>query len=198
MLVACIASGPSATPAAAARLRGRCRVMCVSNAYELAPWADWMFAADRAWWDQYGSGTAAFAGERWSMGVPARPKPWQAGLKLVPRGAGGVPAEANNSGLMALHLASLLGAKRVLLVGYDLCEPTPEQLAAAGLDPSRSAHFFGDHPPALRRFNRYPKFVAAFDQAAPAIAAAGVAVVNCSPITALSCFPKAPLEEALR
>ncbi|HBZ8061176.1 TPA: hypothetical protein MM161_004854, partial [Klebsiella pneumoniae] len=44
--------GPSASASLAERLRGR-RVGVVGNAFELAPWAEFLAASDRQWWDKY-------------------------------------------------------------------------------------------------------------------------------------------------
>lgn len=183
MKVACAASGQSLTREQldACRAAGY-RLMVVNDAWRLAPWADWMFAADRSWWEIHGAATKGFRGERWTLGDEQHPKPWQAGLKLVRRGGSGpIPANANNSGLMALFLAvQRFGATDVVLLGYDM----------------QGDHFFGPHPPKLRRRSNFPKFIRTFNEHAPHLLKRA-RVVNCTPGSALKCFPMISLEEAL-
>lgn len=91
-----------------------------------------------------------------------------------------------NSGFHALNLAVQCGARRVVLVGFDLT-----------LD--YGTHWHGRHPKglnnpnaaALRRWRRV------LDDQAPRLKALGVEVINASPISALEAYPKAGLEEAL-
>jgi len=60
-------------------------------------------------------------------------------------------------------------------------------------------HWFGAHPAGLN--NPDPDNLAAwahaFTRMAPGLAQLGVEVVNCSRRTAITCFPRAPLEEVL-
>lgn len=91
-----------------------------------------------------------------------------------------------NSGFHALNLAVQFGAKWIALVGYDMrCD--------------RGLHWHGKHIPGLN--NPTPQNVERWrrvtDEAAPMLAALGVTVVNCSPISALTAYPKMSLKEAL-
>lgn len=79
-----------------------------------------------------------------------------------------------------------MGAKRVILLGYDM--------AAHG-----KKHFFGDHPSGLANptehlFDAWRKN---FETTLPDLARAGVEVINCTPGSALTCFPMKRLEEVL-
>lgn len=60
------------------------------------------------------------------------------------------------------------------------------------------SHWFGDHPPPLRRGSNYARWIAEFDQLASDLKSEGVEVINASRATALTCFPRAPIEVALR
>lgn len=95
--------------------------------------------------------------------------------------------QGGNSGFQALNLAVLLGARRVLLLGFDL-----------GRRGGRR-HWHGDHPGDLNNPDEtnFAWWRTAFAGAVPDLARAGVAVVNCTPGSALDCFPMAPLEAAL-
>lgn len=89
-----------------------------------------------------------------------------------------------NSGFQALNLAFLLGAKRILLLGYDM------KLAKSGAN-----HWFGHHPDKV--VSNYPAWWSHFSVAADQFKKLGVEVINCSPDTALICFKKMSLESAL-
>jgi hypothetical protein len=59
------------------------------------------------------------------------------------------------------------------------------------------AHWFGDHPKPLRQADNPSDFVPYFDALAPEYAAAGVRVINATAETALRCFERMPLEQAV-
>lgn len=105
-------------------------------------------------------------------------------LLLAPRGMIGW---GGNGGFQALNLALQWGARRVVLVGYDL-------RIDLGL------HWHGRHAPGLNNPSRtsIEKWRRTLDAQAPLLAGAGVEVVNASPISALTVFPVMPLEAALR
>ena len=91
-----------------------------------------------------------------------------------------------NSGYQAVNLAVLLGAKRILLLGYDMKH-----------GPNGEKHWHEDHsannpPPA-----QLADWVKIYATMLPDLEKAGVVVVNCTPESALDCFPKAKLEEVL-
>jgi hypothetical protein len=89
-----------------------------------------------------------------------------------------------NSGFQAINLAVLAGAKRIALLGYDM-------KATGG-----KAHWFGDHPiqtaPSVfsAMINNFPSLV-------KPLGTLGVEVLNCTPGSALECFPKRALESVL-
>jgi hypothetical protein len=89
-----------------------------------------------------------------------------------------------NSGYQAINLAVHLGAAQIILLGYDM------QFGRRG-----EHHWFGPHPsrvpPPVDLFLRhFPTLVKPLQQR-------GVSVVNCSPSTALTCFPRRPLRDEL-
>lgn len=154
-----------------------------------------LYSCDAKWWDVHAD-CDGFAGEKWSShgGVDSNGKIETAekhGLNLV----GGADAEGfsldpsvihfgSNSGFQAINLAILFGAKRILLVGFDM---------TAG---NGKAHFFGDHPPGLIQNRNYERFIPAFNAAAKRLPR-GVEIINCTPNSALRCFPMADLIDAL-
>ena len=184
-------------------MRGKYRVIAINDNYSLAPWADLLYACDASWWDLH-QGCLSFAGERWTQAynpVLALKQPLEAekqkkiikkyGLKYVfgdhnpsisndPR----LIHYGHNSGFQALNLAMHLGARRIILLGYDM-----------KLDKSGKRHWFGEHPPQIAKNSNYKSFAAAFSEAASDILAAGVEVINCSRDTALTCFVRANIED---
>lgn len=90
-----------------------------------------------------------------------------------------------NSGYMAMHIAYSAGAGRIVLLGYDM-QP----------DPGGRMHWFGDHPQ-ITPASVCATWRAHFPDLARQLEKKGVEVINCSPMTALECFRKAPIESVL-
>ncbi len=90
-----------------------------------------------------------------------------------------------NSGYQSLGLAFHLGATRILLLGYDM-GPAPD---------GRTYHWHPPHPDGLP--SPYPQMIEAFDSIVQPLKEAGVSVVNCTPGSALKCFPTARLQDVL-
>jgi hypothetical protein len=189
---AIIAGGPSAKTAPVELLRDRIHVIAVNESFKLAPWADILYSCDYAWW-QLHKGMRDFKGLRLAHDLRAcnefglqRIVIEQVGSNelLVERpsyvGAGG------NSAFQALNLAIQFGATGIILIGVD-----------CSLD--HGQHWHGRHPypmsnPAESNVQRWQK---AFDGAAARIAGLGIDVVNCSPISKLTQYPKLSIAEAL-
>lgn len=190
-------SGPSLTQTQCDLRRG-VKTIAVNDAHRLLPDADILYACDARWWNEY-DGMLSFAGERWSShnagGQDDKIKVGERwGLTLIAgRHSPGFSTNptrihyGENSGFQALNLAILLGAKRILLIGFDMRNHgTP-------VKPLR--HFFGQHPKELR--NSDPSiFIKNFVEAAKRIPK-GVQIINCTPGSALPCFPFADLASSL-
>lgn len=184
----CIASGPSLTAADVEAVRGRARVVVVNNGLLLAPWADVLWATDARWWKWHAARVATFGGLKFSLsfGGPKLPSDVHVLRNAGYSGWSTDPSavyHGKNGGFAALQLAALLGAARVLLLGYDMQRT------------GNRDHWHGDHP--YKMPNPYRSWVRAFTDNAPAMRAAGLKVVNCSRETALECFPRLSLTEAL-
>lgn len=193
--VLCAATGPSfhvehaeLIEATRASAGGRLRVLAINDAYRLLPFADALYACDAKWWAVHEPATREFRGERWTQSFAAAEA---YGLRLVhaEKGEGlARRAEAiyasSSSGYQALGLAHLWGARRIILVGYDY-----QRTGGLG-------HFFGEHPKPLTQGN-LSTLARPFPALAQKLAAAGVAVVNCTGETALRCFARARLDDIL-
>lgn len=148
-----------------------------NTTYKAAPWADVLYAMDRKWWEVHLADVRkSFAGERVSR------------AKLVHR-FGVTHLETfnhyNNSGAAAISLAAHRGASTVVLLGYD-CQYT---------DGKR--HWHGDHPRGLGNAGSVAKWVRGFEELATAMEKSDVRVLNATRETALTCWPRSSLDEAL-
>lgn len=178
--VVCIASGPSATADDVETVRiwrhaaDSRRVVVVNTTYQIAPWADVLFAMDHKWWTHpdHRLPVRDFGGDKFSCSMSA------AGVvKMQP------PFQHfGNSGAAAISLAYVFGARRILLLGYD-AQRTGGRV-----------HHHGDHPKGLGNAGSMNKWPAQFQRCAAYV---GVPVINCSRATALTCFPRGDLETEL-
>jgi len=188
------ATGPSLTPDVAQAVAGY-PVVAVSDAWRLIPEAAILYSCDAAWWRVH-DGCRTFAGERWSChGGNDRndkaPIARDYGVRLVAGALGDTfstdPTRihfGNNSGFQAINLALLMGARRLVLVGFDM----------RVVDSKR--HFFGDHPRPLSNAIDYRYFAPQFLAAARALAP-DVTILNATPDSALKAWPIVPLGDAL-
>jgi hypothetical protein len=151
--------------------RGRCKVVAVSDSYRLAPWCDAIASTDAGWWKANPEALLLNCPKFGAM--PSFREIQGVERLLVDTGT--------NSGLLGLMAAVKLGATRVLLCGFDLHSP--------------GNHFFGRHPAPLKSTspNRMEVFKRQFEHYRPR----GVQILNCTPGSALKCYPFADLNESL-
>jgi hypothetical protein len=195
------ASGPSLTPQVAETIRGArwkapWRVIVVNDAYKLLPWADLLYAADFSWWRTH-DGAKSFAGERWTSHSQSTQvcddKSLVAhiyDLNFVNakhgKGFSSDPGyihygDPEHSGFQAVNLALLMGAPKVVLVGFDYGY-------------SDKAHFFGNHTEGLRQptSGNYADMARAYRHVETD------KIVNATPGSNLKRFPAMELSEALQ
>jgi hypothetical protein len=195
--VVVVATGPSLVQEDVDLCRGVCPVIVVNDAYRMAPWADVMYACDGKFWNWqmrfHAKELQAFQGRKFSMatvpGVVRLRNTGVSGLELDPTGL----RNGRNSGYQAINLAVHLGAKIILLLGFDM------SLGARG-----RSHFFGEHPGGKQYpgdpHGQTPPFTVFrkhFRALAQPLRDANVHVLNCSRRSALTMFPKVPLSNAL-
>ena len=182
--VVVMASGPSLSAEDIETVRqwreaGDNRYVIVTNTtYQSALWADALFFHDFKWWKKYSHDVVAkFPGDKVTLSSV------NSTFVTVMR-----PPAFNsygNSGAGAISLAVLAGARRVITLGLD-CQYT-----------SGKRHHFGDHPPGLGNAKSMNKWPSGFKRVAGHAKNKGVEVINASRDTALTCFPRVSLEEAL-
>lgn len=184
--VAVLASGPSMNQGQADMLRAA-GVPCIAinSTFRLAPFAWALYAADAAWWTHpLNRDALAFPGEKVSVEAVA-------GVHMLQfTGTTGFDPNptcirsGGNSGYQGVHLAAHAGAKRILLLGFDM---------------RGDSHWHGDHPAPLRKTEpeHYDRWIPRFDALALELGRRDVEVVNCTPGSALKAFPMATLSEIL-
>jgi hypothetical protein len=184
-----VATGPSAGAVQLELTRGW-PVLAVNDGWRIVPWAQALYACDGAWWEYHEEEVRChFQGQSWTQDRQAAEK---YGLHYICSKVGpglsqqhGLIHQGCNSGYQAINLAWQLGAGRFVLVGFDFTLHKGKR------------HFFGDHPGALNKASPYEQWKPLLQQLADDLAGAGCEVINCSPHTALTCFPVGDLEESL-
>ena len=162
-----------------------------NDAYSIVPALDVHYACDSPWWHiHYHDVVESVAGDMWTQ-EPHMSKSRFPGLRRV-KGTGrkGLSSDqnlihfGNNSGYQLINVAYLYGIKKMILCGYNMSVVNNKR------------HFFGDHPPGLNRSGNYTGFAKVFTTIKPE--ALGIEIVNATPHTALTAFPKVELADALR
>lgn len=147
----------------------------------MAPWADLLYASDCQWWRVNAQQALKFEG----LKVSCSEVEFRSVHHLRNTGIDGFDSNpenvrtGGNSGYAALHIAIHARAARILLLGFDM----------------GGAHWFGRHGFGLRNtdpgtFSRWiPRFATLVNK--------GSEIINCTPGSALKCFPSMSLEDAL-
>lgn len=193
--VAIIACGPSAKDAEIELLRGKMFVLAIKQSVDLCPWADAVYGCDAPWW-LHRNGLPEFKGLKLAWEARACEKFRDLKKVEIPDklrdellldeplkvGAGG------NSGFQALNIAVQFGARRIVLIGFDMQDRSGQHWYGRNNWPEANN-------PDESNFRRWR---AAFDQASAQLVQRGVEVVNASSISAMKCFSKRSLAEIVR
>lgn len=171
--VVVLATGQSLTPEQvqyvhAAHVEGRCKAVAVSDAYQLAPWADALVSNDMKWWNHHRD-AHHFPGRKF-CGSPMKGLEHLKPTPMFPSGT--------NSGLQGMRVALLLGATRIILLGLDM----------------HGTHYFGKHPAPLKNTTPadFRRMLGQFKRWK-----SDAEVINCSPGSALTCFKTGNLTDVL-
>ena len=170
------------------------RIIVVNNSFLLCPFADVLYFCDRAWWLQHRTEVEAQFTGQYIVTIAA--DVGHSKLKrLRSSGLTGLDPDPGflrhgcNSGYQAICLAYHFGAKRIVLLGYDMHVP-----------PGGETHWHGGHKDTkpdkfakLLEQNMLPRFASLVEP----LAAAGVEVVNATPGSALTCWPMVGFADVL-
>lgn len=190
MITVCIGAGESLTFADVDYCRGRARVIGVNNAYQLAPWADVIWATDYGWWKYHINAVRkTCTGQLWTQDADAARDFGLQHIACDPYGIGlcrepGKVHGGYSGGYQAIGKAFHDGATKIVLLGYDM----------------GGARWHGDHPREISgpaHGADYALYASTFPALARDLAAAGVEVVNCSRKTTLTCFRRSTIEQEL-
>lgn len=145
-----------------------------------------LFASDQGWW-RWHEGVPSFTGQKYALqegaatwGATVLRNTGEEGLEVDPCGL----RTGRNGGYQAMNLAAHLGASRIVLLGYDM-------QAFKG----QPSHWFGEHPDHNRA--PYSTYLEYFPLLVAPLQALGITVLNASRESALECFPRVTLTEAL-
>jgi hypothetical protein len=189
-----VGTGPSAKDESLDIAFGRARVIVIKSSWRLAPWADVLYGLDMGWW-------IANHGARKFEGLKVSPSPTACrahGLKQVTLKARaeflmeevgtigcGLKTGGGHSGFQAINLAIQFGARRIVLVGFDMTL-------------SNGAHWNSDYRGVGKPDKgRVESWRLALEDCSPQLVSLGVDVINASERSALRSFRKMSLAEAL-
>lgn len=192
-----IASGPSATAADAALLRGVVdELIAVNDAWRLCKgpdgkyFNDHIYGTDMKWWKwafpaimQEFDGGLYTQIKQWEFdpaewGIHCYDSEHEAGLSTDPAKI----RTGMNSGYAAINVALHMGAKLIYLLGFDASD-----------EDGRLAREINDRPKALNVKVDYRDFRRCFETIRPE--EYGLEIINLSRRTALNCFPLGDLDQ---
>ena len=171
------------------------RVMGANLSGLIGAWVDVLYFRDcDFYWNNYARIRWGFQGGlRFSS---CRKKPLGSEVWILDKGDSmhGISTGPNqvcwnyDSGGAAINLAVQLGAKRIILVGYDM-RPGP----------NGEKRWHGEHnkPDGRETRQPYDRFLKAYGQIAEDAGRLGVEIINANPWSALDQFPKADVESLL-
>lgn len=194
-----LGGGPSLLGFDAERLRGHGRVIAVNEAgLTLCPWADVLFWSDIRWVDWNLERIALHTGEyrytNQTYGIERIPRARL--VKWRPQDAWCFEHDTIaglDSGGRCINLAHHLGARRAVLLGFDMRD--------YALENWRDGNWHDKHPEPPLPDQRAERFIPAHARMAAALRALDFGidfeVLNATPGSALTCWPKRELENLL-
>lgn len=208
----CVGSGPSLTREdcryVASRRNSEIKVIAINDCYHLIPEADFIYATDYKWWNWkplYGTSKNNFEEARKICEGKLVTTDSVAKVKFPDitylegkhsKGFSRVPNLLHwgyNSGYAAINLALINGAKRIVLLGYDMrihTKSSDQENGTLGLN-----HWFGHHPDKV--VSSYARWIPWYEEGAKLLKEWDIEVKNCTKGSALTCFPMAELEKIL-
>lgn len=204
--IACIATGPSLTPAQVetARRKGFELYVC-NDAFRLAPDATLLHACNWQWWDARWDQVKDLPCEKWTT---RKEPPRKYGINYIAEREGkglGLSEDptylhhGHGSGFQLLGMAYHARPDRIVLLGYDL--KYAEDYSPAIKQPgSTPRHFFGEYEPALQHWPSksvhqgvHVELVGIYETAARLNRRCPI--INCTPGSAIKGFPTVDIED---
>jgi hypothetical protein len=193
--VAIVAGGPSLVGFDWEQLRG-VPAIAINRAYEVMPFAPVLWWTDAKFWRGHHAGIEAHRAI-WKatcqvgyQGIEPLPS-WVTQYRFTETGGFDPDPKnlrsGNNSAYAAMHLAAHLGARRLVLLGVDM------RHGAGG-----ATHFHGGYGTPHLEENLARYMVPFFDTLAAPLAERKVEVINASPESALTVWPRCSIIEGLK
>lgn len=185
-----IGGGPSLKDFKWDGLRGK-KTIAINKAFYAYPNADLLYWTDGRFYNWYKNDIDNFKGLKYTItptypGISQDINVLKRGQKLGLEKERDTLSHGNNGGYAAINLAFHLGAKRIVLLGYDM-----------GNDGTKS-HFHEGYPTHATGENVYKsQFIPSIESLAPLLKNAGIEVYNASMFSKLTVFPKISFEKAL-
>ena len=184
-----IGGGPSLKNFNFANLKGH-KTIAINKAIFFHQTADVLYWTDSRFYTWYKNDIDNFNGLKFSLKPGSQ---YTSDIKVLRKGIlhglekdPGVLAHGNNSGYAAINLAYHLGAKRIILLGFDMHND------------GKDTHFHDGYPTRPAGNHIYKdKFLPGFKKLELALRVDGVTVLNASPHSQLNVFPKITLVQAL-
>lgn len=183
-----IGGGPSLNDFNWDSLKGK-KVIAINKAIYAYPNADIIYWTDNRFYKWYKNDIDLLRGTKYTI----QPSPNQENVKILRRGTRhgleinpSLLAHGDNSGYAAINLAFHLGAKNIVLLGYDMGNVKGK------------SHFHDGYPVTQTSNDVYEnRFMAGFPILAEELKQRGIKVFNASPISKLTSFPRISIKDAL-
>jgi len=192
-----IGGGPSVNSTNLELIKGK-HVIGVNNAYLLGDWVDVCWFGDCRWFDWHKKNLKRFAGLKVTCCERCIREP---GINVLKRSTKRWGIEKNpnavswnlSSGGSAINLAVHFGAKRIVLIGFDMKRVRVEVAPGKFAD---KANWHDDHPAPDK--NPYERFLRPFKIIRKDLEELGIECINATPGSALTLFPVMALEETFK
>ncbi|MHC4123659.1 MAG: hypothetical protein ACYSSI_08820 [Planctomycetota bacterium] len=174
-------------------------VIGVNNAYQIGPWIDVLFFGDCGWYLVHRKKVADFPGLKITCckRFTARAKEQMEGVKHLQKDGkhrlGLSPNKQkigwnSNSGAAAINLAIHFGAKRIILLGFDM-----------KLDGNKVSHWHGSHgnPGSKRKPPPFSRHLKGFPMISQDAERLGIEIINANPESAITVFKKVTMQAVL-
>lgn len=201
--VVCIGTGPSLTleQIEAARRKGFTLFGC-NRVFEIVPDLALLYGVNHAFWRHYWDAAARHPAEKWTTNKRAA---LEFGLELIGQknrpGLSSDPAyvhHGHGSGYTLVNLAYLLGATRIVLLGYNLTY-APDYDGATRRPGRTPRHYFGEYPKSMQHWPtkrvKAGVHVELLELYRTVAAQGAVEIINATPDSALDAFPKVAIDE---
>lgn len=168
------------------RLKGH-KVIGINRAYEVVPFADALYWTDKSFYMTHKGGVDSFKGMKVTTNdwhsmpdsiiklLATYQEPIDFTLNSLSRG--------NNSGYGAINLAVRLGAKKIILLGFDMQHS------------NGSSHWHDGYDTTFTLLDPYVKMMHEYKRLPQALSDLGIEVINASIDSRLDVFPRINLDE---